>query len=49
MILAANSSTGVLFDLFGLSVDAVKGLNLLLTLLELRGWGDHLNNVEDIR
>lgn len=48
-ILAANASTGVLFDLVGLSADAAEGLNLLVTLLEPGGLGDHLNNVEEIR
>jgi len=47
--LAANASTGVLFDLVGLSADAAEGLNLLVTLLKPGGLGDHLNNVEEIR
>lgn len=48
-VLAANASTGVLFDLVGLRADAAEGLNLLVTLLEPGGLGDHLNNVEEIR
>ncbi|CAI8970837.1 hypothetical protein EMIT0347P_80083 [Pseudomonas sp. IT-347P] len=47
--MAANASTGVLFDLVGLSADAAEGLNLLVTLLKPGGLGDHLNNVEEIR
>lgn len=48
-IVAANASTGVLFDLVGLAADAAEGLNLLVTLLQPGGLGDHLNNVEEIR
>jgi len=48
-ILAANASAGVLFELVGLSTDAAIGLNLLVTLLEPGGLGDHLSNAEEIR
>lgn len=48
-VLAANASTGVLFDLVGLAKDATQGLNLLVTLLQPGGLGDHLNNAEEIR
>lgn len=48
-VLAANASTGVLFDLVGLAKDAAEGLNLLVTLLQPGGLGDHLCNAEEIR
>ena len=48
-ILAANASTGMLFELVGVSADAAEGLNLLVALLEPGGLGDHLNNVDEIR
>jgi transcriptional regulator with XRE-family HTH domain len=48
-ILAANVSAGVLFDLVGLASDAADGLNLLVTLLQPGGLGDHLSNAEEIR
>ena len=48
-VLAANASTGVLFDLVGLAADAAQGLNLLTTLLQPGGLGDHLINPEEIR
>ena len=48
-ILAANTSAGVLFDLVGLARDAPDGLNLLVTLLQPGGLGDHLSNAEEIR
>lgn len=48
-ILAANTSAGVLFDLVGLARDAPDGLNLLATLLQPGGLGDHLSNAEEIR
>ncbi|WHS63251.1 helix-turn-helix domain-containing protein [Pseudomonas sp. G2-4] len=48
-VLAANASTGVLFDLVGLARDAAEGLNLLVTLLQAGGLGDHLCNAEEIR
>ncbi len=48
-ILAANTSAGVLFDLVGLARDAADGLNLLVTLLQPGGLGDHLSNAEEIR
>ncbi|MFO2464416.1 helix-turn-helix transcriptional regulator [Pseudomonas sp. 15FMM2] len=48
-VLAANASTQVLFDLVGLNPDAATGLNLLTTLLQPGGLGDHLINAEEIR
>ena len=48
-VLAANASTGVLFELLGLEADAADGLNLLTTLLQTGGLGDHLINAEEIR
>ena len=48
-VLAANASTTVLFDLVGLSTDAADGLNLLRTLLQAGGLGDHLLNAEEVR
>ena len=48
-VLAANASTQVLFDLLGLPADATQGLNLLTTLLQPGGLGDHLINPEQIR
>ncbi|XXE57190.1 helix-turn-helix transcriptional regulator [Pseudomonas sp. R1-15] len=48
-ILAANASAGVLFDLVGLARDVADGLNLLVTLLQPGGLGDHLSNAEEIR
>lgn len=48
-VLAANASTAVLFGLVGLPVDATEGLNLLVTLLQPGGLGDHLINAEEIR
>ncbi|MGY2397798.1 MmyB family transcriptional regulator [Pseudomonas sp. SDO5271_S396] len=48
-VLAANASAAVLFGLVGLPADAVDGLNLLTTLLQTGGLGDHLINAEEIR
>ncbi len=48
-VLAANASTGVLFELVGIKADATEGLNLLTTLLQPAGLGDHLANAEQIR
>ena len=48
-VLAANASTGVLFDLVGLPTDSAQELNLLTTLLQPGGLGDHLINPEEIR
>ncbi|MGB3126597.1 MAG: helix-turn-helix domain-containing protein [Pseudomonas sp.] len=48
-VLAANASTRVLFELVGLKPDAAEGLNLLSTLLQTGGLGDHLINAEEIR
>lgn len=48
-VLAANASTGVLFGLLGIPPDAALGLNLLTTLLQSGGLGDHLVNAEEIR
>ena len=48
-VLAANASTRVLFDLVGLPADSAQGLNLLVTLLQPGGLGDHLINLGEIR
>ncbi|MGU9857447.1 MmyB family transcriptional regulator [Pseudomonas sp. LF245] len=48
-VLAANASTAVLFGLVGIPPDAAAGLNLLGTLLQPGGLGDHLNNADEIR
>lgn len=48
-VLAANASTGVLFELVGIAPPATDGLNLLATLLQPGGLGDHLINAEEIR
>jgi transcriptional regulator with XRE-family HTH domain len=48
-VLAANASTGVLFELVGIKANAADGLNLLTTLLQTGGLGDHLINAEEIR
>jgi transcriptional regulator with XRE-family HTH domain len=48
-VLAANASTGVLFELVGINPNAADGLNLLTTLLQAGGLGDHLVNAEEIR
>ncbi len=48
-VLAANASTGVLFALVGIAPDAADGLNLLTTLLQPGGLGDHLINADEIR
>ena len=48
-VLAANASTGVLFDLVGIQPDAANGVNLLAILLQPGGLGDHLINAEEIR
>ena len=48
-VLAANASTTVLFGLVGIPPDAAAGLNLLRTLLQPGGLGDHLINSEEIR
>jgi transcriptional regulator with XRE-family HTH domain len=48
-VLAANASTGVLFELVGIEPNAADGLNLLTTLLQAGGLGDHLINAEEIR
>ncbi|PQZ93378.1 MULTISPECIES: helix-turn-helix domain-containing protein [Pseudomonas] len=48
-VLAANASTGVLFELVGITPDAASGQNLLTTLLQPGGLGDHLINAEEIR
>lgn len=48
-VLAANASTGILFERVGLEPDAADGLNLLTTLLQTGGLGDHLINAEEIR
>lgn len=48
-VLAANASTAVLFELVGIPPQASNGLNLLATLLEPCGLGDHLINADEIR
>lgn len=48
-VLAANASTAALFGLLDLPTDAADGLNLLTTLLQPGGLGDHLLNAEEIR
>ncbi|WP_095093134.1 helix-turn-helix domain-containing protein [Pseudomonas sp. Irchel 3A5] len=48
-VVAANVSVGVLFDLVGLDAAAANGLNLLETLLQPGGLGDHLINVDEVR
>lgn len=48
-VLAANASTAVLFELVGIPPQASDGLNLLATLLEPGGLGDHLINADEIR
>lgn len=48
-VLAANASTAVLFGLVGIAPDAADGLNLLTTLLQPGGLGDHLLNADEIR
>ena len=47
-VLAANASTGVLLGLVG-GTPPMEGLNLLTTLLQPGGLGDHLINAEGIR
>jgi len=48
-VLAANASTGVLFELVGIRQDAAEGVNLLTTVLQPGGLGDHLINADEIR
>ncbi|MCF5723624.1 helix-turn-helix domain-containing protein [Pseudomonas syringae] len=48
-VLATNASSGVLFALVGIQPDAANGVNLLTTLLQPGGLGDHLVNGEEIR
>lgn len=48
-VLAANTSTAVLFGLVGIDPGAADGVNLLSTLLQSGGLGDHLINAEEIR
>lgn len=48
-VLAANASTVALFGLLELPVNALEGLNLLVTLLQPGGLGDQLLNAEEIR
>ena len=47
-VLAANASTGALLALAGVT-PPLEGLNLLTTLLQPGGLGDHLVNAEEIR
>ncbi|WP_449103756.1 MmyB family transcriptional regulator [Pseudomonas veronii] len=48
-VLAANTSTAMLFGLVGIDPGAADGVNLLSTLLQSGGLGDHLINAEEIR
>jgi len=48
-VLAANASTAVLFELAGIPTDSAEGLNLLTTLLQAGGLGDHLINANEVR
>lgn len=48
-VLAANASTAALLGLLGLATATADGLNLLVTLLQPGGLGDHLVNAEEIR
>ncbi|WP_411380493.1 helix-turn-helix domain-containing protein [Pseudomonas sp. MPB26] len=48
-VLAANASTHALFALVGIPPDAAQGVNLLVTLLQAGGLGDHLLNADEIR
>lgn len=48
-VVVANASAAILFDLVGLPVSAMQGLNLLATLLQAGGLGDHLINAAEIR
>ncbi|ALN19258.1 helix-turn-helix domain-containing protein [Ectopseudomonas mendocina] len=48
-VLAANASTAALFGLLGLPANTTDELNLLVTLLQPGGLGDHLLNAEEIR
>ncbi|MFL1555969.1 helix-turn-helix domain-containing protein [Pseudomonas sp. O64] len=48
-VLATNASTCVLFELVGIKANAANELNLLTTLLQTGGLGDHLINAEEIR
>ncbi|KTC60099.1 Cro/Cl family transcriptional regulator, partial [Pseudomonas fluorescens ABAC62] len=48
-VLAANASTGILLGLVGINANAADGLNLLTTLLQPGGLGDHLINADEIR
>ncbi|WP_119141621.1 helix-turn-helix domain-containing protein [Pseudomonas reidholzensis] len=46
---AANGATAALFALIGLPVNGLAGLNLLDTLLEPGGLGEHLVNAGEVR
>ncbi|GLO38601.1 transcriptional regulator [Pseudomonas putida] len=48
-VIAANASTGLLLAMTGVTTQAASGLNLLDTLLNPGGLGDHLANAEEIR
>ncbi|WP_457977151.1 helix-turn-helix transcriptional regulator [Ectopseudomonas composti] len=48
-VMAANASTAALFALLGLPANATDELNLLVTLLQPGGLGDHLLNADEIR
>lgn len=48
-VIAANTSTGLLLAMAGVTAQPVTGLNLLQTLLCPGGLGDHLANAQEIR
>lgn len=48
-VIAANASTGLLLAMAGIAAQASSGLNLLETLLQPGGLGDHLANAAEIR
>lgn len=48
-VIAANASTGLLLAMAGIAAQAASGLNLLETLLQPGGLGDHLANAAEIR
>ena len=48
-IIAANAGTGLLLAMLGIAPDTGPGLNLLDTLLQPGGLGDHLVNAAEIR
>ncbi|ABY99044.1 TPA: helix-turn-helix domain-containing protein [Pseudomonas putida] len=48
-VIAANTSTGLLLAMAGVTAQPATGLNLLQTLLCPGGLGDHLANAQEIR